>query len=88
MFDLLLQNSGDKSDRTMQAVHEAEWETLKWVDQCNNSRPRYVLSKLLTCGCCGGGLSMINQDLFRLLSCAEQRGQRLHQQTPNQTRRA
>mgnify|MGYP006879609949 CR=1 FL=1 len=39
MFDRPLQYRGDKSDRTVEAVHEAEWETLKWVDQYNTRRP-------------------------------------------------
>ena len=70
MFDRPLQYRGDKSDRTVEAVHEAEWETLKWVDRYNNRRPRYLLSKLLTCGCCGGGMSMVNKVSF---SCSAAR---------------
>ena len=29
---------------------------------CNTNRPKYLLSHLLKCGCCGGGFSMVSKD--------------------------
>ena len=40
---------------TLQAAEDKPWD---------RRRPRYLLSKLLTCGCCGGGMSMVNKTSY------------------------